>query len=182
MKPLFLPFQPNFPFVEGTMEAFDYYGYLSKVVQRVNELQKIIEELDIDEIKNELELFKIELKREVNGEVEQTLNEFEIKINEDVQTYLNNYITYFNTQVEILRDEVDEKIENIELGEIDIMNPMTGQMENINVVVNDLYDLLRDGISAEEFDDLELTATEFDSLEITAYDFDFKGKEILINE
>ena len=180
MKKLFLPFQPNFPLLESTMESYDIYGFLNKVVERVNALQKIIEDFNIDEIEEMLKQFKKELEQEINNQVDLKLEDFEIKITSDVHNYLLNYISYFNTQLEILAEEVNEKIEQIELGEIDVLNPLTGQVQNINIVISDIYDLLRNGISAEEFDDLEMTATYFDSLEITAYDFDFSGKEILM--
>lgn len=179
MKKLFLPFQPNFPFIEATMESFDIYGFLNCVVERVNELQDIVESFDIEEVEKYLQEFSEKLKNEIDTDVNLKLDNFEIEIKNDVQSYLSNYITYFNSQLNVLRDEVDEKIEQIELGEIDVFNPMTGQIENINIVINSLYDLLRNGITATKFDSLEMSATYFDSLNISAYEFDYNSNEIL---
>ena len=49
------------------------------------------------------------------------------------------------------------------------------------MVINNLYQLTnKDGLTATEFDALDLTATEFDAYQITAYEFDSAGKTILV--
>ena len=47
--------------------------------------------------------------------------------------------------------------------------------------LNNLYGVSnKDGLTATEFDALELTATGFDAYNITAYEFDSSGKVILV--
>lgn len=60
-----------------------------------------------------------------------------------------------------------------------MLSPFTGKMEPMVDVINRLADLHRKGITAIDFDDLELTATEFDAKMITAYNFDFNGELLL---
>ena len=48
-------------------------------------------------------------------------------------------------------------------------------------VINNIYELSnKDGLTASEFDALNLTASGFDAYQITAYEFDSQGKTILV--
>lgn len=181
MRKLFLPYQKNFPFLEDSMEMYDIYGFLCKVVERVNELQDIIEQFNIEDLEKMLEDFKIEILRDVNSLVNDRLINFESSMIANVDTRLNNYKDYYDTQYDILKQDLESQIEAIEIGDINVYNPTTGQLENINKVIEDIYNMNRDGITAEEFDDLEMSATYFDSLDITAQEFDMSSKTILIS-
>lgn len=58
-------------------------------------------------------------------------------------------------------------------------SPITGEIEPISQVINELASLHKTEITALEFDNLDLTAEEFDNKNITAYDFDWQGKILL---
>jgi hypothetical protein len=58
-------------------------------------------------------------------------------------------------------------------------SPITGEIEPISKVVNELASLHKNEITAQEFDNLDLTAQEFDDKNISAYDFDWNGKILL---
>lgn len=58
-------------------------------------------------------------------------------------------------------------------------SPITGEIEPISQVVNELASLHKNEITAQEFDNLDLTAQEFDDKNISAYDFDWQGKILL---
>ena len=60
-----------------------------------------------------------------------------------------------------------------------MISPFNGKYEKVKVVVMDLAHLHMNGLTAQEYDDLELTAQEYDDKLITAYDYDWLGKEIL---
>lgn len=109
----------------------------------------------------------------LNNDLTNAINTLNNKINNDI-TALKEYSDY---QDLLLKQE----IENIQIGEILIYNPTTGTRESLQIVINDLYQLSNtDGLTAMEFDNLELTASGFDSKDITAYEFDSKGKIILV--
>lgn len=59
-------------------------------------------------------------------------------------------------------------------------SPITGEIEEISKVVNELASLHKNEITAQEFDNLDLTAQEFDDKNISAYDFDWNGKNLLV--
>ena len=56
-----------------------------------------------------------------------------------------------------------------------MIDPFTGTKALVKDVVMKLYGLHAGGLTAEEFDALELTCEEFDAKETTAFDFDFYG-------
>lgn len=93
-----------------------------------------------------------------------------------IQTNYNTLKTYVDYQDSVL----DEKIDNIQIGLIQVYNPTNGLVQPLQVVLNDLYESgNKDAITATEYDALELTATYYDGLDITARDYDTSAKTIL---
>lgn len=60
-----------------------------------------------------------------------------------------------------------------------MISPFTGQFTKVKNVVMDLAHFHMEGLTAQEYDDLELEAQEYDAKEITAFDYDWFGKDIL---
>lgn len=60
-----------------------------------------------------------------------------------------------------------------------MVSPFTGQYTKVKNVVMDLAHFHMDGLSATEYDALELEAEEYDNKQITAFDYDWFGKDIL---
>lgn len=67
-----------------------------------------------------------------------------------------------------------------QLIDLEVINPMTGESEPIQLVLNYMANLLRsDALTASEYDAAELTATAYDALDLTAYNFDNFGKNYI---
>ena len=60
-----------------------------------------------------------------------------------------------------------------------MISPFTGQYTKVKEVVMNLASFHMDGLSATEYDALELTAEEYDAKNITAFDYDWFGEQIL---
>lgn len=60
-----------------------------------------------------------------------------------------------------------------------MISPFTGQYTKVKNVVMDLAHFHMDGLTALEYDDLELEAEVYDAKQITAFDYDWFGKDIL---
>ena len=60
-----------------------------------------------------------------------------------------------------------------------MISPFTGQYVKVKDVVMDLAHFHMEGLTATEYDALDLTAEEYDDKNITAFDFDWFGKDIL---
>ena len=58
-------------------------------------------------------------------------------------------------------------------------SPITGEVEKISQIINELASLHKTEITAIEFDNLNLTAENFDNKDLTAYQFDWQGKVLL---
>lgn len=188
----------NFPFMEDDIKALDNYHIMCKLYEYIKNIAgdvvKISEEYttlieSFTELKNYVDEYLVDLD-DVKAElvvINNTLDLQASKIDsntsriEQLQALINSNFDilkdYIDNQVEIL----DYKIDNIQIGQIEIYDPTTGIIEPLQTVINNLYNLTnKDGLTATEFDALELTASGFDAYEITASEFDSQGKNILV--
>lgn len=162
---------------------------LNETILIVNSMEEIVSTIDTNftDIKNDI--------TSINNKLEQIytdLNNFETRINNNVdikiqEAYnevillMNNYQTIFNQSLNSLKNDLEQQIANIELGNVRAYDPTTGEFENVSTVIMNIYDALRqNSITAQEFDNLELTATVYDNREISAYNFDINGKTFLL--
>ena len=183
--------------------AFDEsLSYLEMLCKMLNELNETIEQVnantdwinnysgDVSDIKKAIVIIEsniANLTTKVNKNttdienlyvyISQQIND----LNESLRALINGN---FNTLKNYIDNEVadlQEQIDNINIGATIIYNPTTGTQDTVQNVINDLYQLTnKDGIKAGEFDNLELTVTQFESFDMTAYEFDSQSKSILI--
>lgn len=188
----------NFPFMEDDIKALDNYHIMCKlyeyikniagdVAQLTTEYTTLLEGFDelkdyvdeylesLDDVKQAIVVINENLDT-LTSQVNANTNriDYVIQLINENFTILKNYI---DSQVAVLNDKID----NIQIGQIEIYDPTTGIISPLQTVINNLYGLSnKDGLTATEFDALNLTATEFDAYQITAYDFDSQGKIILV--
>lgn len=192
----------NFPFLEDDIKGLTEYEIICKLYEYIKNVAGDVSNLteDYQDLINQFE----ELKEYVNtyltnmDEVKEAIiliNQAIETLNtrttnntnriEEVNTSLTNLInsdfnslkTYVDTQDNMLNNKID----NIQIGAIQIYDPTTGTVEPLQTVINNLYQLGNvDGLTATEFDGLDLTATAFEAYQITAYEFDSQGKTILV--
>lgn len=185
----------NFPFLEKDIEAISIYELIAKIGNKVVEIEK--SNTDIENLVNELNEAFTELKNyvdeylvdvdEIKAQIE-VIQEQILGLNNKVESYNTNLINLINNNFNILKAYIDDqigvvnsRIDNLEIGAISVYNPTTGILQPLQDVINDLYGITnKDGLTATEFDGLDLTATAFDAYQITAYEFDSQGKVILV--
>ena len=151
------------------------------VTNKLNEFQEILNSyvsslddvktdiIEINNILSEHNRFIIELNNKIDNNFEET------------KTLIANNFDRLKSYVDYNDSLLNQKIENIQIGEIQIYDPTTGILSPLQEVINNLYGVSnKDGLTASEFDGLDLTATAFDSYQITAYEFDSQGKVILV--
>ena len=192
----------NFPYIEEDFDALTTYEllckiveYLNKVIKNDNEQNTLIKELydsfvelkdyvdkylhDVSDLEEKINLINQELVI-MNQKISNNTQEIE-NVRVDLTAIINTNYNTLKTSVDYNDAILDDKITNIEIGSISVYNPTNGLLEPLQEVINDLYaNANRDGLTATEFDALELTATQFDAYEITAYEFDSQGKLILV--
>lgn len=165
---------------------------LNEVIVKVNNIDINFDNLNkaIDEINSQLDLVKEEYlilssKVDTNTDDIITLNN---RITDEIAELDSTLKDLINQNFNTLKDYVDyndtilnNKIDNISTTGIMAYNPTNGLLEPLQKVLNDIAQLTnRDGLTATEFDALDLTATGFDAYQITAYEFDSQGKTILV--
>lgn len=176
----------NFPYIENTFESLDLYGLISKILKYLTVVTNNIEVLkeDIDEFRQIIDNIDVNFEQ-LNRDIYLLNQKIDNKITEtksELYNYIDNIDTTLNNKLDNEVARLEEEINDMAITDIDILNPATGQVENIQKVINDLYELNRIyAISCAEFDNLEITASVYDNKQITAYDFDNYSKSILEN-
>lgn len=155
---------------------------LNETIAQVNSNSEFIDNYQgqIEEMQAELAEFEqewAEFKNDVNASITQQMNAFRAEVYAHLQAQLTQVYSYIDVQDTALHDYID----NVALGQIYVYNPATGQQQDLQTVINSLFDVSReDALTATEYDALELTATAYDAYDISAYDYDTAGKTILV--
>lgn len=130
----------------------------------------------------------IYLLNELNNLHTQITNEYTSYVNnriEQLKVYLDNQDIYYDNLAKGYADQAlidaktytDDQVLNYTM----MINPITGQYEDVRNVVNDIvtYFHTQDSLTAGEYDALDLTAGYYDGKQLDAYDYDFNGKTLL---
>ena len=155
---------------------------LNETIVVVNSQQELIEGLpeQIQAIQAEMAEFRSEwnqYKIDLNASITEQLTQFENAIRAEIAGQLAQIRAYIDVQDNALREYID----NVALGQIYVYNPATGERQDLQSVINSLFDVSReDALTATEYDALELTATYYDGQQISAYDYDTAGKTLLV--
>lgn len=155
---------------------------LNETIEQVNENTYFLEhyEDEYNEIRQEMDQLIIdmntrfeEIENDLNGRFNQLTNQV-IALITDNYNILKNY-------VDEKFDYLDYKIDHISIDSIQLRDPSTGLVSNIQVVINNLFNTFNtDALTCTEFEALDLTCTGFETYQITAYEFDTQGKTILV--
>lgn len=173
----------------GFDDSVSYLQMLSAILAKQNEIIKqlninteFIKNWDktIDELTARVDALSLELsefKDDVPIQIQNACNELATELLDIINGRMIELKGYVDVEV----NRLDERIDNVAIGQINLYDPTTGLISPIQQVINNLYDTSRDdALTATEFDALDLTATEFEAYNITASDFDLKGKLILV--
>ena len=155
--------------------------FFKEITDQIKEIKDYVDEYlqDVDYLKEQIieindKLFRLEIQIQDNANA---IRDVRLELIEMITEKYDDLKAYIDYETGILQSE----IENIEVGQIEIYNPTNGLLQPLQIVINDLYEASnQNGLTATEFDALELTATNFDAYQITAYEFDSNGKNILV--
>ena len=190
MQDLFIEFLP--PWVETGLQPAFYdresgtvlqqtarmYAKLNEVIKIVNGYQNYDEEIaslkaQMSGLIAENERFKLNLQVDINNQ----MVAFKQDVTKQIIAQMAGLKAYVDTQDESLREYIDE----ISLGQIELYNPATGEKEDIQSIIDELYDMNRtDAITATEYDGLELTADDYEAYDLTATEYDMHAKSLLV--
>lgn len=80
-----------------------------------------------------------------------------------------------NRRTDEMAGRVNKRLDSIHLVDVPLRNMVTGELEPVQFIINDLAGLHQSAPTAEAFDAAELTASAFDELHLSAFAYDFTG-------
>lgn len=155
---------------------------LNEVIVATNANSEFIDNYagKIEEIETEMTDLKqqmIDFKTEINNSI--TLQFAEIKV--ELQSMIATALNQANAYTDALGARLEAEIDAVSVGQIQVYDQSTGQLENLQTVIDNLFNMGRsDALTATEYDALDLTATAYDAYDITAYNYDNNGKSLLV--
>lgn len=177
-------FQPTSSDFRNNLTFSEYLlGVLKKVneiIAQSNEQAEYIAEFDskYQELLTEFNDLKQEfngLKDDIVSDVVNKLNDFYQKIEDEITLAINYLKAYSDANDAILNNKIDQ----ITLGNIEVIDPTTGILTPLQDVINNIAGTGRNALTASEYDALDLTATAYDGYDITAFDYDYHSKTLL---
>ena len=174
-----LAFDESISYIE---ELSAILNKLNEVIVQVNSNTEFIDnyESEYEELKREMDELIIDVNNRFN-EIEASLEARFLQLTERVIGLIDTNYNILKAYIDEKYAELDYKIDHISIDTIVLRDPTTGTFDNIQVVVNNLFNtLVTDALTCSEFEALDLTATGFDAYQITAYEFDTQGKIILV--
>lgn len=112
----------------------------------------------------------------VDARVTQQLADFQESVNNQIVEVRNYLVAYSDIGDQRLENE----IQAIQLGQINVIDPTTGLVSPIQTVINNIAGSGGNSLTATEYDALDLSATAYAGYDITAYEYDFNGKALLV--
>lgn len=177
-----------------------YDSDLGWIIKEFKEIIANIEKLNKDVYDLENELIKINadikaLDEKIDDEIakldskystillvlKSELSHLSIQVNSiisDLQGMINNehdsMVRYIDARIAAFINSLPD------YNNLIIYNPVRGTLTNVQTALNDLYDYFNvNGLTATQYDSLQLTADEYDNLLLTAADYDSMGYILL---
>lgn len=137
---------------------------------------------------NRLERLVNEAIANLEAEFNRLLIEVRTKIN-DLETQIQLAIINLNNTLDANNEYMMQWVENRlqdfinslpEILTVEVYNPYRGRVTDIQQAINDIYSIACVfGLTAEQYDSLQLTATEYDNKALTAMEYDQYGYKLL---
>lgn len=171
------------PFVYDSEETFlemlrKFYKYLHELTTATKELSD-----EVEDVRNDMTSLEEEINQKIE-DINALLEQYDLKIDRianELYAYVDGRIVDLRNYVDTQYSILDNRIKQIEIGDISIYDPTTGLFSPLQTVIDNLYDMNRgNAITASEYDNLELSATAYDAYNLTAREYDINAKSLLV--
>lgn len=138
----------------------------------------------IDDYKTDIYAKLSETEKEIYAHVESEL----LRLKTDLTTQVTIQLKFLRRLIDLHDDNVktwlegrlSEFLSEIPRGQVIVTNPTNGTLDSLQQTLFDMYDYYRaDGLTAQEYDNLQLTASEYGAQGLTAYEYDFYATRTL---
>ena len=92
-----------------------------------------------------------------------------------VDTVLLDAYVRVNAYTDSMSERINDRISKLHLDDVPLRNMVTGELDPVQFIINDLAGLHQAAPTAEAFDTAVLTASAFDDLHLSAFAYDFTG-------
>lgn len=157
----------------------------------IDNLQAVYDQMLLDnqafknEVREDFQLLEVNIQsnlRDLENELRADYANFNIEMSEkfnNLNQLVNRELVSFNNQLTAMNRRLDEALANLWMN-ITMVNPFTGVEESVLSVIDYLASLhMRDGITAGDYDGLELTAQVYDNKQLTAREYDTQADILL---
>ena len=166
----------------------DMESTISYLMEEFAKIQILTEEQINEMINTAITNNNVILYNDMQALKAQITNEYQTFVNTQIaslKVYVDNQDVYYNglaqgyaeTALTEAKDYTDSQVLTYTM----MINPITGEYEDVRNVVEDIVDYFHteNTLTAGEYDALDLSAEDYDNYELTAYDYDFNGKNLL---
>lgn len=153
---------------------------LNEMIAQLNANTKFIEEYSgkIEELEAEIAALREEMtefEENITADIEARF----IRIKAELNAMIATALVQANAYTDAIAANLEHEIQQIAIGQITIYDPTTGLLSPLQTVIDNLFGVTRDALTATEYDSLEFTATTYDGFQISAFDYDMYGKTLL---
>lgn len=159
---------------------------LNEVIAQTNSNTEFINNYSgkIEELETAMASLRAEMtqfENEVNSSITNQFNAIKIELQGMIATALTEANAYTDT----IAAQLEQEIEDVSVGAINLFDPTTGMVSPLQTVINNLYDTGRtDALTATEYDTLDdgvpLRAMTYDAYLLTATQYDQNAKSLLV--
>lgn len=139
---------------------------------------------EVTRLENEVNQAITELENDFNqlmADVTARIRQMEYELNQAIINLNNQFDANNQYMMQWVENRLQEFIDSLpEILTVMVYNPVQGEVTDIQQAVNDLYSIAcYEGITAEQYDSLQLTADEYDAFELTAAQYDQYAYKLL---
>ena len=204
--------------IDDYNELIDYYNTLPQLLEQITAKLSELDDF-VDTINREFAELDARLTAKVDKKlakvdeelakslelIEHEMAELEAKVNVEIERLRSELTQVINSQLAVFRTELKLSENNTkawtearlneflaELPDVQnvlVYNMITGKLEPVQDVIASMYDVMRDGLTAYEYDRLRLTASEYDNWIVNsiprglkAVEYDVHGRKDLYKE
>lgn len=166
----------------------DMEGTISYLMEEFAKIQVLTEEQINEMINTAIANNNVILYNDMQILKAQITNEYQTFVNTQIaslKVYVDNQDVYYNglaqgyasSALTEAKDYTDSQVLTYTM----MINPITGEYEDVRNVVEDIVDYFHtdNSLTAGEYDALDLDADYYDNKQLSAYDYDFNGKNLL---
>ena len=204
--------------IDDYNELIDYYNTLPQLLEQITAKLSELDDF-VDTINREFAELDARLTAKVDKKlakvdeelakslelIEHEMAELEAKVNVEIERLKSELTQVINSQLAVFRTELKLSENNTkawtearlneflaELPDVQnilVYNMITGKLEPVQDVIASMYDVMREGLTAYEYDRLRLTASEYDNWIVNsiprglkAVEYDVHGRMYLYKE